>query len=142
MTRDEFRLLAETWGGNVERWPEAVRTAARALARTPDGAAVLTAERRLDAVFAQAPVVTQRRAGDVAFAVMQRLAADRSPEAPSQPLSTVLRWLVPAAALACSVLLGVALALQLPFARGPEPAAAIVAMATDSASMASDWGLR
>lgn len=153
MTPAEFRRLAETWGGDVERWPEAARAAARAFARTPDGAAVLAAERRLDLVLAETPGVTRRRADDVAWRVMQRLAEEpagtvmqRVGEPPSTrprpaPLRDWLRWLLPAASLACSVLLGVSLARELPFGAGPSPAASIIATTIELGAIPNDWGL-
>jgi hypothetical protein len=135
---DDFRRLAETFGGDPERWPEPTRAAARRIARSPEGVAVLARERRLDLAFEQAPVIDPRRADDVAFRVLQRIAAE--PPSPAR-LAGALRWLLPAASLACSVLIGVALALELPFAAAPPPAAAIIAMTVDSGSLAGDWGL-
>ena len=32
MTLDQFRQLAETWGGTIDRWPSAAQDAARELA--------------------------------------------------------------------------------------------------------------
>ena len=40
MKLDEFCTLAETFGGDVERWPEARRRAARELAHSPEAAAM------------------------------------------------------------------------------------------------------
>ncbi|RAI38497.1 hypothetical protein [Rhodoplanes roseus] len=143
MTIDEFRRLAETWGGDVERWPEPLRAEARALARSPGGTAVLAAERRLDLALGDTPVVTRRRADDVAFRVLQQI-ADATPRGRERVPATLpsrLRWLFPAASLAASVLLGVSLAVELPFSAAPPAAATILAMTVDSGSMASDWGL-
>lgn len=152
MTITEFRRLAETYGGDVERWPDEMRDAARAIAGTPEGRALLAAERRLDLVLEQPPVVTRRRADDLAFAVMQRLAAEPA-TTPAQRLGGApsgraiaaagrgwLRWLVPAASLACSLLVGVSLARELLYTVGPSPAATIIAMAVDAGAMPNDWG--
>lgn len=37
MTLDQFRQLADTWGGDIERWPAAARGAARLVAATEQG---------------------------------------------------------------------------------------------------------
>ncbi|MFD2184519.1 hypothetical protein [Rhodoplanes azumiensis] len=152
MTFTEFRRLAETYGGDVARWPEATRDAARAIARTPEGRAVLAAERRLDLMLEEAPEVPRRRADDLAFAVMQRLATappatlvQRPGGPPSgRPIGATargwLRWLVPAASLACSLLVGVSLAREVPYAVGPSPAATIIAMVVDAGAIPNDWG--
>ena len=41
MTLQRFTDLAQAYGGVIERWPAADQAAARALAQTPDGAAIL-----------------------------------------------------------------------------------------------------
>lgn len=52
MTESRFRYLAEAYGSHIERWPEAERTAARALlADRPELERVLASEAELDAVF-------------------------------------------------------------------------------------------
>ena len=47
MTLDQFRRLAETWGGDIERWPAATRDAARQFAATLEGERVLDEQARL-----------------------------------------------------------------------------------------------
>ncbi|MFL9827585.1 hypothetical protein [Rhodoplanes sp. SY1] len=153
MTFTEFRRLAETYGGDVERWPDEMRDAARAIARTPEGRALLAAERRLDLMLEAPPVVTRRRADDLAFAVMQRLATDpgttlaqRLGGAPSgRAIGATgrgwLRWLVPAASLACSLVVGVSLARELPYRAGPPPAAVILAMTVGAGTVPNDLEL-
>ncbi|RAI28115.1 hypothetical protein CH338_29635, partial [Rhodoplanes elegans] len=51
------------------------------------------------------------------------------------------RWLVPAASLACSLLVGVSLARELPYRAGPPPAAVILAMAVGAGTVPNDLEL-
>ena len=143
MTREEFRRLADAWGGDVERWPEHVRVAARQLAASADGLDILNEARRLDRVLAIAPPVSADRAALASFAVLQRLAApgDREPWYRSLWSS---RWLVPAASLACSALVGASLAAALPYerSRDQQDGALVLGMILDSGSMATTWVLR
>ena len=56
MTLEEFRRFADTWGGDIERWPHSCRNEAKQCAATEDGGAILHDARRLDALLATAPV--------------------------------------------------------------------------------------
>ncbi len=76
MTHEEFRRLADTWGGDIERWPAPRQVEARQHAATEEGAAVLANGRRLDVLLKKGPEVTPERAGRVALAVIQRIAAE------------------------------------------------------------------
>ena len=37
MTLEEFRRLADTWGGDIERWPHSCRNEAKQCAATEEG---------------------------------------------------------------------------------------------------------
>lgn len=120
MTLEDFQKLAETWGGDIERWPEEVRAVARVLAETPAGRLVLARERQLDEFAAQRPQVSHKRARAAAHAVVLRLAAEAERErvARKKWISWMPRmpaWLAPAASVACSTLLGIVLASSLPY---------------------------
>ena len=137
MTPDRFRELAETWGGDVVRWPEAERTAALEIARTEPGAAILRAQRAFDALLAAPPDVPPARAGRAALSVLQAIAANEA-----RP-PWYRRWLrpvslLPAGSLACSALLGLWLGSALPY-RQDDQAAATVAAVLD-VSVISLWG--
>lgn len=120
MTRDEFRRLAETWGGDVERWPAATREAARQLAASTEGAAVLDEQGRLDRLLAVAPEIETARAERSSLLVLQRLAAVPQQHRPAW-YHGLLRWpsLVPAASLACSAIVGVWMAGSMPYVHSP-----------------------
>jgi hypothetical protein len=139
MTLDQFRQLAETWGGDIDRWPATTQEAARKIAARPEGLAVIDEHRRLDTFFAAAPEVSATRAGQMGFAVLRRIA--RAPAAPPwyrrmlQPAS-----LLPAAGLTCSILVGTWLAGSLPYHRR-EGGIAVVSMVFDSSAV-SLWGVQ
>lgn len=120
MTPEQFRRLAETWGCDVERWPEATREAARRLATSAEGAAVLHEQERLDRLLAVAPEIDTARADRSSLLVLQRLAAMPQQQHRSS-WYRLLRWpaLVPAASLACSALVGVWLAGAMPYVHSP-----------------------
>jgi len=119
MTLDQFRRLAETWGGDVERWPAATRDAARQCAATLEGGRILAEQARLDHLFAAAPEIEAGRAERSSFLVLQRLAVVQQQR--PQPWHGLLlpRGLLPAASLACSVLVGVWLAGAIPYVHPP-----------------------
>lgn len=140
MTVDEFRTLAETFGGDVERWPENRRAVARALGRTPEGAAILAAERRIDLAFTAPPLVSRERPEVARWAVLQRI-AEESPRRRSG-WRVALHWLAPATSLAASALIGVALAAGLPYATERPDAAGLLRVALDTSTIGPDWGSR
>jgi len=74
MTLDQFRQLAEIWGGDIDRWPTATQDAAREIATSSEGGRILKEQLRLDRLFAIAPDVRDQRAGRLGFAVLQQLA--------------------------------------------------------------------
>ncbi|MGT2436881.1 hypothetical protein ACU4GH_14525 [Bradyrhizobium betae] len=113
MTLDQFRRLAETWGGDVERWPAATHDAARRFAATSEGERILAEQARLDRLFSAAPDIEAGRAERSSFLVLQRL-ANVQQRRPLWHRFLFPRGLVPAASLACSVLVGVWLAGAIP----------------------------
>lgn len=139
MTLDQFRQLAEIWGGDIDRWPAATRGDARAMAAADEGGRILAEQARLDRLFSVAPEVDDRRAGRIGFAVLQRVAkADR--ERPWFRRLLRPASLVPAAGFACSAMAGFWLAGELPYHR-QEQALAVVSMVFDSSAVTL-WGLQ
>ncbi|MDR3496737.1 MAG: hypothetical protein P4L82_19250 [Ancalomicrobiaceae bacterium] len=51
MTLERFAGLAQSYGGRIERWPQASRQAARSLSTNPEAAAVLAQAAALDAML-------------------------------------------------------------------------------------------
>jgi hypothetical protein len=136
MTLDDFTRLAEIWGGDIDRWPASEQDAARLIAATAEGAAILRDERQFDRLLSQKPQVGDDRTGRAAFAVMQRLARERQRQPWYRALGQMDR-LVPAASLACSAMLGLWLASVFP-AHPPETAS-VLTMVFDSGSLAATW---
>jgi hypothetical protein len=140
MTLKEFRALADTWGGDVERWPAASVEAARQIAKTPEGAEVLAEAGTLDALFGAKPNVSRERAERAAHAVVVTIAAGTGRE---QRTGGWLRgfdpasWFLPAASIACSALIGISLAMLLP--SGGDQETVVLSMLIDSGSMAAGW---
>lgn len=138
MTLEEFRRLADAWGADIERWPEAARESARRLASTQPGADVLAAADEFDAVLARRPVVSRERASRAAHAVTMRIAEenDRRHKGEARWWSS---WLVPAGSLACSALVGLSLAMLIP---SDSPEIMALSAILDTGSMASGWTLQ
>jgi hypothetical protein len=142
MTRDEFIRLAESWGGDLSRWPIPAQDLARDYAATEDGKQILQEVRNFDRLLSGAPNVDPRRAEAASRAVMRRIAAGETGAAAtrlarlrmvswpraqvvsrlvSQPL--LQHWTVPAAGIACSLLIGLSLGAFVPPTRvsdGPQ----------------------
>lgn len=121
MSEKEFRRLAEAYGGDLSRWPEARRSEAAELARGSERlAALLAAESAFDArLRSTAPFVATHRAEAVMRAAMGAVAAlDRSPP----PAFDWGRRRVGLGLLGCA-LLGFALGFWTPPAqsRAPKP---------------------
>lgn len=130
MTLDEFKRLAETWGGDIARWPADRRAAAAALAERPAAAALLAEATHMDGLLSRtAPQVADDRAGRASYAVIARLAAQTAP----RPAWTWPRWLMPVA-LACAALIGLYLGLAYPIAdpNAPQDGRALLTMIFDS----------
>jgi hypothetical protein len=131
MTLDQFRQLAETWGGNIGRWPPSTRDAARVLAAGDEGRRILDDQIRFDRLLALAPEVSEERAGRAGFAVLQQV-SHSTLQGPR--LRWSLRRLLPATSLACSALVGLWLAGALPYRQNDE-ALSVVSMVFDSTAM-------
>lgn len=142
MTLEEFRTLAETWGGDVERWPEARRTAGRVLAARPEAAAILAEARRLDERLARRPDVSPERAQRAAHAVALKLAAQSAETKGVWSLLFPRQWLMPAASLACSVIIGVSLGVALPYPRAERDQGMVLGVILDSTSIAGGLEVR
>ena len=119
MTPDEFSRLADTWGGDIARWPERFRDAAEHFLRTrPDAASVLDRADEFDRLLAgSAPAVSEDRAAAATHAVVSRLAAG-SPRPISR--SILSRWLAPAMSFASAAALGIYLGFAYPVLAGPD----------------------
>jgi hypothetical protein len=140
MTLEEFRRLADTWGGDVDRWPPRTQSAARQHAATKEGAEILAQARQLDAWLAAAPVVAPDRAVRAAFAVVQRIAAGGA--VPTRPAGWWRRtWLMPVAGLAFSALMGVSLATLAPYGGSARSTSALSAI-LDTGSLPALWVIR
>ncbi|WP_022723183.1 hypothetical protein [Rhodopseudomonas sp. B29] len=142
MTLDRFTQLAETWGGDVGRWPEPERAAAERIAATGEGAAILRAQRSLDEILSAAPQIDEARSRRAALAVLQRIAATETRE-PESREPWYRRWLqpatlVPVGSLACSALLGIWIAGTLPYHQTEQALAAVDAVF--DASALTLWG--
>jgi hypothetical protein len=106
MTLRRFQALADSFGANVQRWPEAERDAAWALLRTsPAAQAVLAVAKRLDSAIAAASAQEQADAwppgeADAALARLQswvggRIAASEHRRPPARrgwPLAGRQAW--------------------------------------------------
>jgi hypothetical protein len=138
MTLEQFRKLAETWGGDLGRWPPAEQNAARALAETPQGTAILERARRLDALMAAPLDVSPERVRRAVHAVVLQVAAEA--ERGTRRRWDFPGWFVPAMSVACSALIGISLAMALPSGEAQEPM--VLGMILDSGSMAADWSLQ
>ena len=137
MTREEFRRLADTWGGDIERWPAQWQVEARQCAATEDGASILNQARQLDALLATPPLVTTERVSRAAFGVVQRIAAEAG--VPSRPGAWWRpTWLMPVAGLAFSALIGVSLATLVPHGGANGPTSVLGAI-LDAGSLPATW---
>jgi hypothetical protein len=150
MTLEEFRRLADTWGGDIERWPAPRRVEAGQCAATEEGASILAGAQRLDALLAKPSDIAPERAARAAFAVVQRIAAEgeagsrqgASHQGSSHQGSWILsNWWMPAASVAGSALIGISLATMMPYGGSDEPTIVLSAI-LDSGSMAASWVTR
>jgi hypothetical protein len=140
MTLEQFRKLAGTWGGDLGRWPPAEQDAARALAATQQGMAILKDARRLDTLMSAPPDVSLERARRAVHAVALQVAAEAERTSRARWRWDFPGWFVPAMSVACSALIGISLAMALPFGEAQEPM--VLGMILDSGSMAADWSLQ
>lgn len=118
MTREEFLKLVEAWGADISRWPHHRQEAALQFAATGAGVAILEEARRFDGLLSIKPQIAPDRPAGAAFAVMQRIAAQRD----ARWSDWLPNWWMPAG-LACSALIGISLAVAIPpdgYADNPE----------------------
>lgn len=133
MTREEFIRLSETWGGDMSRWPMSAQDRARDFAATEDGRKILQYAEQFDQLISIAPDVEQHRADAASLAVLQRIAAaEKHITAPRLVRSRLAAWscavsrafarpwALPAASIACSLLIGLSLGAIIPPARHPD----------------------
>ena len=115
MDDTRFQALAEAWGGDIRRWPEAERASAEAFRATHGdrAAAILTEAQGLDVLLDRAP-----RAEASAHLRARVIASAEAGLRPRQPLFTrPAGWLSGAgwaAACAAGVLFGVQMTQGLP----------------------------
>lgn len=142
MTLEDFRRLAEAWGGDMDRWPAEAREEARKIAATDVGRAILEQESQLD-VFASAPPrILPQRVQSATRAVITQLAIETERRRVRGWQWQLPSWLVPSASLACSVMLGVALAMSSPYGDSEMGQNVILSSLFDSGSMAGGLVLR
>jgi hypothetical protein len=139
MTIDEFKTLAEAWGGDIARWPPHLRAAAQALAQTPIGMSALDEAQRLDRLIATAtPEIDAERINRALFNVATAIAAaDRPP-----PRSRVARWwLVPAASFAGAAVVGISLGIMHPLSslRHSADATSVLSIILGDDSIETSW---
>jgi hypothetical protein len=139
MTREEFTRHAESWGADLARWPETIRAEAMRFAATADGEAILADEQVLEAVFrAAAPDIAQARIDRA----MQRVVTTLAASEPRPRFATTLsRWLIPAAGLACAVGIGALAATVGPLADNPEDTRGVLTMIFDMTSIGQGFAL-
>lgn len=121
MSLERFEDLAETYGGEIARWPEGEREAARALLATdgPRLAPVLAAAAHLDRLLDLAPAQAANAA------LLGRLIT-----AAPQPVASARRWIAglgAALGLSAAALAGVAVGVVIGRAPAVEAPAAIAA---------------
>lgn len=143
MTLDEFRSLAECWGGDIRRWPQLQRDEAETLAQTPEGEAILAEARQLDAILAaSAPLISERRTADAIHAVVTRLAAETARPRPAAAFFRLPRWLVPSAGFACAAMLGIGIGFAYPLLSPDTDAQIALAAILEGGSLGPEWVLQ
>jgi len=140
MTREEFIRLAETWGGDIGRWPLSQREDAARFATTEEGTRILEEARRLDRLLSAEPPIDPARPAAAAFAVMQRIAAAGAGE-PARRFDWLRQWALPAMSIACSLLIGVSLGAALPPAQPADQPETALDLILDSGT-SPFWGLQ
>ena len=101
MTLDEFRALADAWGGDVGRWPDHLRAAAATLAETSEAQKILAEAQRIDAlIMAARPEPSAQRAAAAMLTVAVKIDAERSDasRAADRGIASGLPWWAAAAA--------------------------------------------
>jgi hypothetical protein len=143
MTLDEFRELAEAWGGDIARWPEHLRASAAELAGQPEAMAVLAEAERFDRLIGAAmPKVSADRVNQAVVNVEALVGAGRHP-LDFRGVFLPQWWLMPAASFATAAVLGVSLGMMKPLntLRGSNDAP-VLTMILDAGSFGPDWLLQ
>ncbi len=112
MTKDQFEQALDRYGGDIGRWPEAVRVEAKAFADGDAAARRMLAEAaRLDALLA---TVTRPAPVDAAAigAIISGIRGDRHREVTVRPTRRLLAW--SGAAMAAFLAVGFVLGLAIP----------------------------
>jgi anti-sigma factor RsiW len=125
MKIERFQHLAEAFGGDLSRWPQAEQSAAGALLRTDAAARRIVAEAQsLDALLARAALpVDDACINRTAAAIFARLdAAPPARKPPAPPARLSLRWSV--GFIAAMALVGVISGASAPAPRLPAGAVA------------------
>ena len=136
MTREEFLMLAEAWGADISRWPHHRQDAAMQFAVTDAGVAILEEARRFDCLLSIKPEIGSDRTVEAAFAVMQRVAAERD----ARWTDWLPNWWVPTS-VACSALIGISLAVAIPPSGSGDQPEVTIDLVLDSGT-ASVWSAR
>lgn len=142
MTLDDFRTLAETWGGDIARWPEPLRAQAEMLARTDAAQVILAEAQQLDRLIAGAtPDISDARVSRAIGRVATTLAVEPARSRPA--FAPLLHWLVPAGSFACAAIVGALLAVMNPgTGQGPAEQGTILSLLLDSALLDHNWVTR
>jgi hypothetical protein len=140
MTLDEFKALAEIWGGNIARWPEHLRPVAETLAGASEAAAILEDVGELDQLIAAAkPQVSTDRVDRTMFNVVTTIAG-RSHRRALGGILSPHRWFIPAASIVCAAILGISLGIVKPLKTSTHRG--VLTMVLDAGSFDADWLLR
>jgi hypothetical protein len=142
MTLDDFKQEAEIWGPDIARWPAVLQPAARALAGSPEAKAALAEAADFEARLRRAcGEIADRRADDVAFRVLSRIAQGGGALRPLLG-DVFLRWLMPIGGMAMSAALGVAAAHMTSQTAANHGGVVLVSQILDSGSFAADLAVR
>ena len=110
MTLDEFRALADAWGGDLDRWPDRLRAAAATLAKTNEAQEILAEAQRIDALIMTAqPRSSEQRAAAAMFAVAAKIDAQRSDASRAADRGSAFGlpwWAAAAASIAVGAMVG------------------------------------
>jgi hypothetical protein len=141
MTLDEFKVLAEAWGSDIERWPEHLRASALTVARSPEAMTILAQAEQLDRlIIAARPEISADRISKAAMTVVTKVGAGGY-QAQLHRIFALPRWWLPAASFACAALLGISLGVVTPLHGFRDPMRSpVLTMILDEGSF--DWVLR
>jgi hypothetical protein len=141
MTLDEFKVLAEAWGSDIERWPEHPRASALTVARSPEATTILAEAEQVDRlIIAARPQISADRISRAAMTVITKIGAGAHRTQLHRSFA-LPRWWLPAASFACAALLGISLGVVKPLNGLRDPMRSpVLTMILDEGSF--DWVLR